>query len=240
MGNRILKDTSGTALLEFILVFPLVMLVVLGSVDASLLMLDMAQVNKATLAGARTAVISDPVIGSTTWSYDALAVPGDACYNDANGTVTGKCQTAINMRCTATAGGPSGATAGECCTVSGSACASATAWSSAGLASFNAIFRSMTRAYPEGSLDARQVQIGYKTTGLGYVKQPGGQPLNVTVSVRCMSHRFFFLNGLMSWVFSELPSDCPSDLRTKAGSSGPIMPATSTTLPGEDLDSTNN
>lgn len=227
-------------MLEFILVFPLVMLVVLGSIDASLLMLNMAQVNKATYAGARTAVISDPLIGSTVWTYDPLAVPGDACYNDVDGTATGKCKTAINMRCIATAGSTSGATAGQCCTVSGSTCASAIAWSSAGLSTFNAIFSNMIKVYPEGSLDARQVQISYKTTGLGYVEQPGGQPLNVTVSVRCMSHRFFFLNALMSWVFSALPGDCPSDLIAKAGTSGPIIPATSTTLPGEDLDSSNN
>ena len=240
MGSRNLKSARGTALLEFTLVFPLVMLVVLGSIDASLLMLDMAQVNKATYAGARASVVSDPLFGAITWTYDPYAVPGDACYNDADGTTTGKCKTVIDRRCIATAGNSSGATAGECCTVSGSTCASPTAWTASGLSTFNSIFRSMIRAYPEGSLDARQVQISYVTTGMGYVKQPGGQPLNVTVSVRCMSHRFFFLNSLMGWIFSTLPAECPNDLVAHAGTSGPIMPSTSTTLPGEDLDGSNN
>lgn len=227
-------------MLEFMLVFPLVMLVVLGSVDASLLMLDMTQVNKATYAGARTAVVSDPVFGSVTWVYDTLAVPGDACYSDVDGSPTGKCKTTVHMNCVATAGSANGATAGQCCTVSGSTCGSSVNWTAGGLSTFNAIFSSMIKAYPEGSLDARQVQISYQTTGLGYVKQPGGQPLNVSVSVRCMSHCFLFLNALMGWVFATLPSDCPSDLRTQAGTSGPIMPATTTTLPGEDMDSSNN
>ena len=89
-------------------------------------------------------------------------------------------------------------------------------------------------------LDARQVEITYRSTGLGYVKQPGGQPMDVTVSVRCMAHRFFFVNAIMGWVFSALPAECPADIRARAGRSGPIMPATSTTLPGEDFDSTNN
>ena len=232
-----LNGARGAALLEFMMVFPLVMLVVLGSIDTSLLIPDMAQVNKATYAGARAAVVSDPLFGSVTWNCDALAVPGDACYNDADGTNTGKCRTVLDQRCIATAGNSSVATAGQCCNALASNCL---AWTSTDLSVFNSVFKQMIRASPERSLDARQVQIGHQTTGLGFVKQPGGQPLNVSVSIRCMPHRFFFLNSFMGWIFSSLPTYCPRDLRTKAGTSGPIMPATSSTLPGEDLDSTNN
>jgi hypothetical protein len=80
-------------------------------------------------------------------------------------------------------------------------------------------------------LQRQNVVISYQTTGLGYVNRPNGLPMNVTVSLRCMSHQFYFLGALMGWAFPNLPNSCPSPLTTN----GPIISSFATTLTSEDL-----
>ena len=77
-------------------------------------------------------------------------------------------------------------------------------------------------------LQRQNVQITYQTTGYGYGGQPGGLPMTVTVSLKCMTHPFYFLGALMHWVFTP-PAGCTGTPL------GPPMPTFATSLTSEDM-----
>ncbi len=213
--NRFWRNSEGATLLEFTVVFPVFMLIVFGTVDVTLMLFDWAIASKAAYMGARAAVVSAPVPTGITWTYSTVATQAGArCTNSADGTnnSTANCP-AVSTVCTPSAG-------------TGGACTGGYTFSNANftpiLARMQAVFPAMTR---------QNVQITYQTAGLGYVGRPGGLPMNVTVSIRCMSHEFFFLGALMGWAFPPLPNGCPTPLATN----GWALPTFSTTLTGEDL-----
>jgi hypothetical protein len=78
--------------------------------------------------------------------------------------------------------------------------------------------------------------ISYQTNGSGVVGEPYsgnasqfGLPMNVTVQIKCMTHQFYFLSGLMGWVFTP-PTGCsPTPLP------GPPISASTTTMQSEDM-----
>lgn len=226
--SRLGRDERGTSFVEFTVVFPLTILVILGTVDASLLVFDWSSATKATYAGARTAIVSDPVASAarfTLASYTTQSTySGRYCYNAANGNADGTaaCPT-VNVTCK----GDNTGTGGSC--TSGDF----------NKAAFDAIFNQVQAAYGFRSLDRRQVQVTYATTNLGFVGQQsfdgssGELPMNVTVELRCITHQFFFVNALMRWTFSSLPAGCAG----VPAPDGVIMPPFTTTLPSEDLTS---
>jgi Flp pilus assembly protein TadG len=219
--SKFLRDTSAAALLEFTIVFPIAMLVILGTVDASLLMFRWAELTKATYAGARYAVVSNPAVIS---SVGALNDPtpgagaGASCFNsDGSVNTTANC-TVFNVTCT-----PNQST--------GATCTSGNSISYTFQdAAFNAILAQM-QTFSSQTIDRRQVQISYQSTGLGYVQRPVGSPMTVTISLRCMTYQFFFLAPLMGWVFPAPPVAC-NGIGTPTGVA---LPTFSTTLSSEDL-----
>ena len=221
--NRLWRNIQGSSLVEFTLVFPVLILVALGTVDATFMLFDWTQANKAVYAGARLAIVSDPVAtGITNLAYtDAQRVLiGQACFDTATGTANGNCPSASTV-CTPAA------TGGSC--TNGFAFADA-AFTNAGDATKPVgIFDVMKQVFPR--LQRQNVQIKYQTNGLGFSGRPpelGGLPMNVTVSIRCMTFQFYFLAGLMNWTFPAL-QNCP------AAPAGPSMPQFATTLPSEDM-----
>jgi Flp pilus assembly protein TadG len=224
-------DESGTSLVEFTVVFPLTVLVILGSVDAALLMFDWSSATKATYVGARTAALTDPVAKATHFnlsSYTAQSTySGRYCFDASNGNADPKaaCPT-FSFSCTGdtTAGGGS-------CTGS-----SASAFDKA---AFKTIFDSVQQAYPYRKLDPRQVKVSYATTNLGFVGQQsftgayGELPMNVSVELRCITHQFFFVTPFLQWAFPSLPQACNGI--TTGTEDGITMPPFYTTLPSEDL-----
>lgn len=209
------------------MVFPLVIVVILGLVDASLVMFDYASATKATYAGARFAVTNDPVASTARFdlsSYSAQSsYSGRYCFSSADGTAdsTASCPS-VNVTCTG------GTTSGSC---TGNAVFNDTV--------FTKIFKTVQDNYPYRTLDRQQLQISYVTTNLGYVGQQnfagdaGELPMNVTLQLRCLTHRFFFVGPLVKMVFPSLPSSCAGI--TTGTDAGVIMPPFSTTLPSEDL-----
>ena len=220
------RDKSGGTLLEFTLVFPLMMLIVLGTVDVSLMMFDWAEANKATYRGARRAIVNNPVakeIVALTYSNQTLQ-SGKFCYDATTGASNGLCPTVSSTVCTAT---------NNATPVTGS-CTNGYTFDSV---SFSLILQEIQDVYPLRTLDKRQIQVTYTPTGLGFVGQPnyagtnGALPLAVNVSVRCMTHEFFFLTPLMGWIFSALPAACNGI----TAASGTALPPFSSTLPSESL-----
>jgi hypothetical protein len=209
--SRLRRDCSGASLIEFTLVFPVLLLVALGSVDITYMLYEWALANKAAYRGARIAIVTDPVSPNVTdLNYPPL-VMGDLCFDPANGAPAmdggaAKCPN-VNYTCGA---------------LTGTACPNNSA--------FRTILQEMRRTFPR--LQAGHVEISYRTNGLGFVGRPGGLPMTVTVSVRCMTHELYFLPGLMryfgeNWLFPALPNSCP------VSQPGPTIPAFSSSLPSE-------
>lgn len=214
MGSSFRKDESGASMVEFTLVFPIILLVALGTVDATLMLWDWARANKAAYRGARIAVISKPVAtGITTFAYDRNPMHiGDLCFNTANGQRLADVDCpVVTTRCTFSARTCSG---GQIRDVDAT----------------TRILGEMQRIFPR--LGADNVEIEYQTNGLGFYGRPDGLPMDVTVRIRCMSAQFFFLGALMGWAFPPPPAGCPA---ANGAVTGPALPSFSSTLPSEGM-----
>jgi Flp pilus assembly protein TadG len=218
--NKFRQDSDGTSLVEFTLVFPILLLVALGTIDFTYMLFDWSMANKAAFTGARTAVVSDPVTtGVTNLTYDTTLL-SQPCFNLATGAASGNCPT-VSTVCTPAASN------GNC--TNGYAWDGETAFTNV---NGTGILDRMRLVFPR--LQRENVQISYQTTGLGFVGRPDGLPMNVTVSIRCMTHQFYFIGALMNWVFTA-PVGCPAG--TPAG---PSIPAFATTLTSEDMCTSDN
>ena len=211
--NKLLRDTQGGALVEFTLVFPVFILVALGTVDFTFLLFDRSMAAKAAYQGARTAIVTSPVASNiTNLTYDPLQI-GQWCFDPGTGgpSPTANCPSASSV-CT-----PNSASSGSCTNSQGTFDNTA----------FTTILNSMQAVFPR--VQRQNVQISYQTTGLGFAGRPAGLPMDVTVSITCMNHQFYFIGALMGFAFPALPAGCP------AANPGPIIPPFSTTLPSEDM-----
>jgi Flp pilus assembly protein TadG len=221
-ANKFPRDSRGASLVEFTLVFPVVLLAALGTLDVAYMLFDWAEANKAAFAGARRAVVVDPVATQVTQlTYTTAGTQlGEPCFNPADGTAntTSNCPTVTTV-CTPAA--------------TGGSCTNGYTWNETAFtnptanATERGILDVMRDIFPR--LQRQNVQISYQTTGLGFVGRPNGLPMSVTVSIRCMTHEFYFLGGLMNWAFA-VPAGCPAG--TPAGWS---IPTFATTLPSEDM-----
>lgn len=208
-ANKLLRDCRGAVLIEFALIFPVVVLVTLGTVDMALLLYDFSAANKAATVGARAAIVSDPVAtGITSLTYNPADL-GVACFNPATQTSNNVCPS-VSSTCTP------GATGGSC-----------TNGYTFDDTAFQGILSEMQKILPR--LGRQNVQISYSTIStLGFSGRPGGLPMTVTVSIRCMTHPLFFL-GVLSALLPAPPAGCP------AGPAGFPMPSFATTLTSEDM-----
>jgi Flp pilus assembly protein TadG len=218
---KLLRDIGGSVLVESTIIIPIFLLLALGTIDVVYMFSDWALANKAAYIGARRAIVSDPVaIGITTFTYTSAA--GPYCFDQTTLAATGNCPSVPLTTCT-------GAASGGSCTNS---------YTFDDTAFTNAIFTPMQALFPR--LQRQNVTVSYETNGLGFVGQtvqPGimsGLPMNVTVSIKCMTHPFYFLSGLMNW-FLAVPTGCPANTPK-----GWLIPKFASTLQSEDMDSSNN
>lgn len=193
-ANRLLHCTAGASAVELALVAPIFLLLVLGVIDLGILMWQWNSAAKATHWGARTAVVSTPVAsGIINPSWDHLLI-GEPCLDAATGlplktgTGTDYCP-ALDTVCTADSAPSTSGT-----------CSSGYAFDNA---AFEAVYARMRAIYPQ--LGRQNVQIAYKTTGLGFVGRPGGLPMTVTISVRCMTYDLIVLDSLLGWLVPANP-----------------------------------
>ena len=213
--NRFFKETAGAAMIEFTLILPLLLAVALGTVDVTLMLYDWSMANKAAYRGARVAVVAPPVATEiTSLPYDELRdVPpiGDLCFVVESGAPDAavRCPT-VTTTCRSTS------------------CSDMTFGYNS--TRFDLIVGQMQQIFPR--LTAANVEIEYQTTGLGFYGRPGGLPMNVTVRIRCMRARLFFIGAWgADWIFGDLPDNCGAD----PDPSGPPLPAFSTTMQSEGM-----
>jgi Flp pilus assembly protein TadG len=219
--SKLLRDQIGSVLVEATIAFPLLLIITLGTIDFTYMLYEWDLASKAAYRGARMAVVTDPVatgITSLTWNGNVM---GDSCLDPATGSTNGNCPTVTTV-CT-----PSSASTGTC--TDGSTF-DATAFKAIfDPASTDITYPGMQQIFPR--LQPQNVQISYQTSGLGFVGRPNGLPMEVTVSIRCMTHQFYFIGALMGWLFSS-PSGCDP-----APAAGLSIPAFASTLPSEGMGS---
>jgi hypothetical protein len=240
VGHNLLRDIRGHVLVETAVVLPLFILLVFGTIDVSSMLAERAMANKAAYIGARTAVVADAVasgITSPTYSTAQTALAGDPCFDPSTGARATKngtnvCPAIAPTDCTGAAGSGNGS------------CTNGYTFNDTSPHfAFTTIFNRMAGVYP--GLQRQNVKVSYApafcATGstsaacssfadtsysLGYGGQPGGLPMNVTVSITGMIHQFYFIAPIMKFFGGIFPNSV-------------AIPTFSTTLYSEAMNSCN-
>lgn len=176
---RLWRDQSGTAAVEYALVFTLVILLTLGTIEVALILWQWNSAEKATQAGVRHAAVHDLLapglraVGSepTSGNY------GDWCLDRTTNTANADC---VFAPVTCNSAGCSGGYGYD-------------------PAAFAALADRMRGLFP--LVEPANIEVVYSFSGLGFIGRPGGQPMMVTVRLRTMSYRLFLLDA-----FTSLPA----------------------------------
>ena len=94
MVNKLWRDLKGSVLVEYTIVFPVFILMILGTVDVTYMLYEWALANKAAYIGSRTAVVSNPVAKNiTTFTYTATQLQqlGQYCFDTDTLAANGNC-----------------------------------------------------------------------------------------------------------------------------------------------------
>ena len=180
------RDCRGSSATEFVLILPLLALLIFGTIDAGWFAWRINLAEKATQAGVRMAVATNPVAsGLTSESYvgksggGVTLKQGDLIPSAALGTVS-----CTNSTCTCPADG--GLTS----------CARDSA----------AFTRILTRMqYYDSSIQPANVIVEYRGSGLGYAGDPGGMEIAPTVTVRLTGMQFNAMSGYIWKAAMNLP-----------------------------------
>jgi len=190
--RRLLRSRSGASAAEFGLVLPLLLILLLGIIDAGRFIWEYNRGEKATQAGARVAIVTQIIPqGVADFKYVNQTVgginylQGDPLAASALGKIT--CQQT------------SGALGCSCDSANGY-CPSLGTTNTAG---FNAIVTRMQAMYPRVS--AARVVVEYSGSGVGYAGDPSGMDISPLVTVKLKNVPFnpLVLFGLVNF---NLPS----------------------------------
>lgn len=177
------KNQSGASAAEFALVLPLLLIFLFGIIDGGRFLWEYNQAEKATQAGARFAVVSDPIPGGlATANYVNVGglTQGDVIPASAFGKVS----------CTSTA-----------CCVPTSSCT--TPYPALGTHNSAAFTRVVTRMKGmKSNINASNVKISYESSGLGYAGDPNGMDLSPLVTVELTGLNFRPITSLFLFQFT--------------------------------------
>jgi hypothetical protein len=165
--SNLFRHDSGSSAAEFALVLPLLILFLLGILDGGRFLWEVNQAEKATQAGARVAVVTD-VISTSLGTQNYVGVggltQGDLIPASALGT----------LRCTRSA-----------CTCTGT-CPSG--FATANATSFDRVVTRMRYMKPD--INANNVSITYRGSGLGFAGDPNGMEIAPLVTVELNGVQF--------------------------------------------------
>ena len=174
MMRRLLRNDLGASAAEFALVLPLLLLFLFGIIDGGRLLWEFNRAEKATQAGARFAIVSDPIpSGIAAADYVGVGglTQGDIIPASAFGKVT----------CSNTA-----------CTCTTTPCP---ALGTHDTAAFGRIVTRMRAMDPD--IQAANVQIVYEGSGLGYAGDPHGMDISPIVTVQLTGLTFRPITSLL-------------------------------------------
>jgi Flp pilus assembly protein TadG len=155
MLKRLFFDRTAASAAEFALVLPLLLILLLGIIDAGRYMWSINRAEKAAQMGVRMAVVTDYVSSSIGANYigQCSLSAGDPIPANCFSTIT--CNNPGTVSCTTGTANP---------------------------AAFNRVLQRMQLFMPE--LQASKVEIIYSPSGLGYAGNPNGPDLAPLVTVR--------------------------------------------------------
>lgn len=181
--KRLLHNSVGAGAAEFALVLPLLLVTVLGVIDAGRYMWSINRAEKAAQMGVRMAIVTDPV---------------SAAIND---NYIGKCSPALKAGDAI----PSGCFTTITCSKPGAGAATCSS-GGANNSAFKQVVDRMQLFMPE--ISDSSVQIIYSPSGLGYAGNPSGPDLApiVTVSLSDISFDPIMLFTLASIDLPEVHS----------------------------------
>ena len=173
----LLRDRKGASAAEFGLVLPLLLILLLGIIDAGRFMWEYNRAEKATQAGARVAVVTQIIPqGVADFKYVGQTIngtaylQGDPLQVSALGEVTCK-QTSGSLGC-------------ECVSTNGH-CPDLGEIKDVG---FNAIVTRMKAMAP--TIGSDDVVVKYSGSGVGYAGDPGGMDISPLVTVELQNVPF--------------------------------------------------
>lgn len=188
MMRRLLTSRNGASAVEFAIVAPLLIILLLGIIDAGRFAWTWNRAEKATQMGARMAVVTD-VVSTGLGAYNFVQLgglsQGEVIPAGAISTITCTGDGATTTSCTCT---PSGA----------SICP--TNFSIGDYKAFNRILFRIRNYAPE--LSAAKLQVIYNGSGLGYAGDPNGMQIAPLVTVRIVSLPFRPISMLNLMSFS--------------------------------------
>jgi Flp pilus assembly pilin Flp len=168
--ERFKRDESGLAA-EFALVLPLLLLLLLGTIDVGIYAWRINQLEKATQLGARFAAVTDPVTDSFDVSMVGANAGGSTLQQgDRVPTLD------FTVSCTSSA-----------CSCAGSDCGLLGAVSFDSMNFANLATR-MRTAYP--GIQDSNIQIEYRGSGLGFAGDPNGPDIAPLITVRLVNMQY--------------------------------------------------
>lgn len=180
------RDARGTALVEGLIVFPLVLMSFATLIEFGFAVYQWNQTAKAVQLGARLAAVSDPLVTDMS--------PLVADYPVEQGGAPPSA--AVSVVCGAGASACDSARLDRLIYGSDGVCAPDYGTSKAGMCDF------------QPRIGPQNLRITYARSGLGYVGRPSGPVVTLTVELRDMTFNFFLLGallGLDQFVFPPFP-----------------------------------
>lgn len=184
--RRLGRDCRGGSAAEFVLVLPLLALLVFATIDAGWFAWQINRAEKATQAGARMAVVTDPVAsGLSAEGYVGKVIggvtlqQGDLIPAAALGVL--KCE-------------------GASCTCATAPCPASLGFNAT---AFNAIVARMQVYDP--NVTAANVVIEYRGSGLGFAGDPAGMEIAPLATVRLKDMEFNPISGFIWQAAVGLP-----------------------------------
>jgi len=165
---RLLRSERAASAAEFGLVLPLLVLLLLAIIDSGRFMWEWNRAEKATQAGVRYAVVTNPVLNGL-YGY-SFSISGGIPQGSAVPTSSFDTATCDNSTCSCLPGG------GFCSATSRNATA------------FTNLVTRMSQMYPQ--ITAANVRIQYKNVGLGFAGDPDGPDVSPLVTVSLTGLQF--------------------------------------------------
>jgi Flp pilus assembly protein TadG len=186
MIRNLIRDRTAATTVEFAIVLPLLLIFLLGMIDAGRWMWEFNKAEKATQMGARFAVVADPVS------------PGiDSSYIGTSGLTQGDLIPASDFgQITCTGSGTAGSVTASCSCTTDPCPALGTADGTA----FQNIVDRMKLFLPE--LNYSNVTIRYSSSGLGYAGNPNGADISPLITVTLSGVQF---TPITSFLLTTIP-----------------------------------
>jgi hypothetical protein len=194
MIRSVLRNDRGASAAEFALVLPILIMFLLGLIDAGRFMWEYNRAEKATQMGARYAVVTNMVpSGLVNYSFAVT-----------DGIMAGTPVPTANFDRAV-------CNTNDCNTCTGSVCGSI----GYDAAAFDAIVARMKLMYP--LLDDTKVTVEYRNIGLGYSGDPNGPDVAPLVTVRLTGLTFHPLTMIFGGTISMPASDAALTLEDGSG-----------------------